>query len=147
MNVTIAATVENDYLLIKASGDIVDIEELKRLTKRLYDEILEYGRQKIIIDERNMQFPASLEHSIELVKFLSENFPAGIKHWKIAQVVARNFKAIADFWEFHANRAGYGYKVFCSMEDAVLFIAEGQAGKTENNTPPLKRALPDFNVG
>jgi hypothetical protein len=34
MNVTITSKVEDDYLLIKASGSIDDIKELKLLMKR-----------------------------------------------------------------------------------------------------------------
>jgi hypothetical protein len=78
--------------------------------------------KKVIIDEQKTQFPRSLEYATELVKFFSETFPDEIRFWKIALVAASNFKAILDFWEFQANKMGYGYKVFSSIEEARKFL-------------------------
>ena len=98
MDVALASKVEGDYLLTQVRGRIANLSELKQLTQRFYAEILKYGLTKILIDERDTTFPRSVEHSIELVHYLSEDFPEEIRSWKIALVMDSHFKPIGDFF-------------------------------------------------
>ena len=126
MHIKITSKVKENYLLIEVFGRIVDILELKQLTRRFFDEIMEYSQRKVIIDERKTQFPLSLEHSTDIVKFLTSDFPDEIKLWKIAFVMDTQFKAIGDFFQFQSQKSGYDFKVFSTMEDAREFINVNQ---------------------
>lgn len=123
MNITISSRVEDNYLLIKASGSIVEIKEYKMLQKRYYDEIMKFGYKKIIVDESEMLLPKSLMAQDELVEFFSNEFPEEIKEWKLAAVMAEDYIIIAKYWEHQVNSNGYcGFKVFTSIEEARIYL-------------------------
>ena len=124
MNVTITSKLEDDYHLIEVSGIIFDFEEYKQLTKRYYDEIMQYGKNKIIIDASRIQFPNSLLIHSDLVHFYSEELPGEVRSWKIAVVTDESTVEIGNFWEFQARQSGYFYKVFSSMEDAQEYMRD-----------------------
>jgi len=124
MNVTITSKVKDDYLLIKASGKVIDIEEWKLIGRRYYDEIAKHDTQKVIIDGLELQFPAHLLDMVHLVKFYKEELPSEIRRLKLAVVVDSKDKKIVDFWETYSHNRGYSYRAFYSMEDARKFMGE-----------------------
>ena len=44
--------------------------------------------------------------------------------WKVACVLDSDLMLIGEFWEFTANRGGYPYKVFSSIEEAREFLRQ-----------------------
>ena len=123
MDVIMLSKAENDYLLIKAQGNIVDPEEHKLLTKRFYNEIVKYRFKRIIINVSKINFPISFEFHNDIFKFYAEELPSEIKFWKIAVVDESSYRELGKYWEFKANQNGYNnYKVFSSMSEALIFI-------------------------
>jgi hypothetical protein len=118
-----SSSLETGYLLIKISGSIADLEEMKLLTRQIYDEVMKYGSKKVVVDQTENQPLDSLVSQIELVEFYSEEFPTEIRHLKIAIVTDSKNKRIAGFWETYAFNRGYPFQVFYSMDDALEFIS------------------------
>ena len=98
MNVNITSKVEDDCHLMEVSGSIVNFEEYKQLTKRYYDEIIQYGKKKIIIDASRIEFPISLIMHSDLVNYYSDEFPEEVKSWRIAVVADISTIEIGKFW-------------------------------------------------
>jgi hypothetical protein len=122
MNMSISSRLEADYLLIKVSGSVADLEEMKLLTRRIYEEVMKYGSKKVVIDQTENQPLDSLVRQVELVEFYSEEFSAEARYLKVAIVTDSKYKKIAHFWETYAYNRGYRFQVFYSMDDALEFI-------------------------
>lgn len=118
MNISVTSIIENDYVLLEATGTVHDVSEYKLLMVKFFEEIATHDMSKVIVDMRAMQFPISLEQVSESVSFIFESLPEVIKKWKIAGVVTSDIKPIADFWEFQAKQYGLNYNVFDSIEKA-----------------------------
>ena len=124
MKLTLSSKIENDYLIVEASGSIADIEEYKLIAKRYCTEIMKYDIKKIIIDESKMKYPNSLVLQSDIVKYYSVGLPNELRFWKLACVVDRNMIDIAKFWEFKATESEYNHKAFESIEEAKAWISE-----------------------
>ena len=126
MNFKLSSSKKADYLVIKASGEIVDIADWKMLNKLYYDEFVKHDAKKVVIDEMEMEmtFPLGLINLCELVDSYSEELPIEIRRVKLAVAVDSKHKSTADFWETYAHNRGYHYKVFYSMEDALKYMDE-----------------------
>ncbi len=122
MKLTLSSKIENDYLIVEASGSIADIEEYKLLVKRYYDEIMKYDIKKIILDESKMQYPKSLVLQRDIVEHYSVGSSKAPRLWKLACVVDRNMIDIAKFWEFNATQRGCNHKAFDSIEEARAWM-------------------------
>lgn len=122
MNMTISTKVEDDYLLITASGSIADAEGLGLHTKRYVNEILAHGAMKVIIDETDVQYHKSLLDVIGLVESYSDVIPAELRSGRLAIVFNSDIKPIAEFWQFQATEKGYDYKAFSTIEEARDFL-------------------------
>ena len=123
MHRIISSRVENDYLLIVASGNIASNEDYQLLVKRYCNEIVKSGLDKIIIDESKVQYAPSLLLQIDIVEFYSSGeLPEEFKTWKIACVGPVDFMMFYDFWADAAKRKGYDHSAFVSMESAREFI-------------------------
>ena len=119
----ISSRVEDDYLLILASGDIDSNEDYQLLLKRYCDDIVKSGLDKIIIDESKMQYAPSLALQMDIVEFYSSGeLPEEFKTWKIACVGSEDFMMFFDFWADAAKRSGYDHSAFASMESAREFM-------------------------
>lgn len=123
MSVTIASHIENNYLLITAAGRVADYDEFKELIMRYYEEIVRFGVDKVIVEEREVQFPLSLLEATESIEFISGSLPEDVKLWRIAFIVGNDIRGIADYWEFQANQNGYSFKVCSAMEEAREFLS------------------------
>ena len=106
MILALSSKIENDYLIVEASGSIADIEDYKLLAKRYCDEIMKYDIKKIIIDESKMKYPNSLVLQRDIVEHYSVGPPEEFRFWKLACVVDRNMIEIAKFW-----KKGIDYRV------------------------------------
>ena len=119
MNITISSKEESGYLLLKVSGNIVDIEEYKVFLKRFLDIKDKYDTKNIIIDVSKVKFEKSYVLRNDIFKFFPDELSEEMKSWKIACVVDSQLEDIGKFWEYKANQNGYNfYKVFTSIEEA-----------------------------
>jgi hypothetical protein len=124
MNFAVKSKLENDYLQIKGSRSVVDIEEYKLLVKRYCDEISKYGIKKIILDETRLQYAKSIVLQTGIVDFYSKDYPES-SSWKVASVVNSDLIDFGKFWEQKAKQLGcYYHKAFTSIEEARKFISD-----------------------
>lgn len=124
MNVNISSRVEDDYLLIKSSGNIVDFKEHKSLMERFYSEVVKYGINKVIFNVTETQFPISLQVLNDIVDFYTVELPYELYAWKVAVVDDSSYRELGKFWEFRANQNGYNSKVFSSIEEAQKYMSD-----------------------
>ena len=122
MNVMITSSIEDNYLLIKASCIVNDLADYNFLMNKFNEEIFKYDKRKVLVDMREVKYPVSPMLASESVSYVAKTFPEEIKQLKIAGVVSSSFKVIADFWEFQAIENGMDYKVFTSVEEARNYI-------------------------
>lgn len=122
MPVNITSRQEKDYLLIKASGSIENVEELKDFSSRLYEEGVKYNTRNVVIDEMQMQLTTPIVHQSELINFYTQNLPPEIKLYRIAVAVDPKYREIADFWELYGTNRGYHWKGLTSLKEAINWI-------------------------
>lgn len=122
MTAEISSQPQNDYLVIKASGTIENLEELKDLSVRFYKEAIKYETRKVVIDEMELRLTNSIFHQVELIKFYSENLPTEIRDYKLAVAVDPQYKELAEFWNLYGSNRGYSWKGFTSLEEALNWI-------------------------
>ena len=123
MDIAMSSSLVDDYLLIKITGRIETLDDMKSITRQMYDEIIKHERMKVIVDQTENTTTDSLANQIELVKFYSEEFPLEVKRLKAAVVTDSKNKRIAGFWETYASNRGFPFKVFYSMEDAREYMS------------------------
>ena len=124
MSKTILSDQRDDYLLIKSSGVIEDVEEYTSLTAEYYGEISRHGAKKTIIDERELEFPGDIYDQYAQAKYLDEELPFEIRFLKLAIVVDIKHKEAGEFWQDYCHNRGVPFRIFHSMEDAVAFMSE-----------------------
>ena len=90
MNFTVSSHKEEDYLVVKGSGGVNNIDEYKLLIERYYDEFKRHNARKIIVDEREMGYPSFLELQIDIVNFIAKIFPTECRIRKLKSFTASN---------------------------------------------------------
>ena len=124
MDANISVRPEHGYLFIKVSGIIINEEEHRLLTERIYSEIKKHRSENTIVDVSEAQFPKSLEFLNDIVEFYAEELPLEVKYWKIAVVDESDYRELGKYWQFKANMKGFtGYKVFPSMREAQACVS------------------------
>jgi hypothetical protein len=123
MDATISVKPDHGYLFIKVSGIIINQEEHRLLTERVYFEIKKHRSENTIVDVSEAQFPKSLEFLNDIVEFYCTELPPEVKYWKIAVVDESDYWELGKYWEFMAHKKGFtGYKVFPSMREAQAAV-------------------------
>ena len=123
MGVVMTTKIENEYLLINASGSIADQKEHELFTKRIFLEIKKSSLEKIIINVSKISFPVSLEIHQDIVAFYTEELPAEMRNWKIAVVDESDYREIGYYWEFMTQKQGIqNYRVFSSIKEARTYM-------------------------
>jgi hypothetical protein len=123
MSTKVISELHDDYLLLTGSGSISTIDEYESLTEQYVTEALKFDEKTIILDETSLQFAPSLLLQSDVVQ-LYVNFPDEIAESKVAVVSNKESIVFQKYWEYSANKAGYNYKVFSSMDEALEFIKE-----------------------
>lgn len=122
MNITITSQNKEEYLLIESKGDVETKEDLIRHCDLVFEEISKYDAKKILIYEPETTFPLEIYPYFDLVKHYTETFPPDIKSLKIAAVLAKEFREIAETWETLCVSRGFDYFVFTSFQEAENWI-------------------------
>jgi hypothetical protein len=92
-----------EYLLIKTSGRVDNIDDHKRLANELYEEIMKHDFSKVLLDHNEIDFTTSITDKTQLITYYSEAFPPDFRLLKIAVVANEKNKEIGDFWDVYAN--------------------------------------------
>lgn len=122
MEISITSQSKKDYLLIETKANIESKEELMKQSQLIYEEIIRHPFKKILIDERETHLPDNLYAFFDLVKGYVEAFPSTIHELKIAIVVAKEYKEMADTWETLCVSRKLNYFGFTSLEDAEKWL-------------------------
>lgn len=118
-----SVTVEDDILIIVASGRVYSIEEYQMMVKLYSDEIVKSGLSKIIIDERKVEYSPSIMLQVEVVNFYSSGeLPKELASWKVAGIGAQESIPLFEFWAAFARSKGYDNWAFSSLSDAKSFM-------------------------
>lgn len=124
MDATISVKPENGYLFIKVSGIIINEEEHRSLTERVYSEIKKHRSENTIVDVSEAKFPKSFEFLNDIVEFYAKELPPEVKYWKISVVDESDYRELGRYWQFTAHKKGFtGYKVFPSMREAQACVS------------------------
>ena len=123
MSTKVISELHDDYLLLTGSGSVSTIDEYESLTEQYLTETLKFDEETIILDETSIQFTPSLLLQSDVVKSYV-NFPDKIAESKVAVVSNKESVVFQKYWEHCADKAGYNYKVFSSMDEALKFIKE-----------------------
>lgn len=122
MSAVVSSELKGDYLLVVGTGEVISADEYRILTEQYVNEILQHDKSNIIIDETKIHYAPSLLLQSEIVDFYSTDMPEEMKKWKLAVVLHDDYMTFGEFWAHSANEAGYAYKAFTNMEDALEFI-------------------------
>ena len=122
MSIKISSELHDDYLLLTSSGSVSTIDEYESLVEQYLKEAPKFDKRTIVIDETGIQFTPSLMLQSDIVKFFNQNSPDEMKKAKVAVISNKESMDFQKYWEFWANQAGYNYKVFSSMDEALEFI-------------------------
>jgi hypothetical protein len=130
MNVTVSSTKEADYLVIRSTGYIESLEELKELVTLYMDEAAKHGIEKVLIDETEIRHRTSSlavadrADLVSLVEFYGEVLPAEASSWKVCVVPAADVRDLSELWEFQVGEMGLGFRSFPTIEEAREFMRE-----------------------
>lgn len=120
----ISARKEKDTLLLKVSGKLESLEELKALSVRLYEASIKFETRKVLIDEMALELTGSIVHQAELIKFYSENLPQEIREYRVAVAVDPKYRDLADFWNLYGSNRGFPWRGVTSLEAAIQWIEQ-----------------------
>jgi hypothetical protein len=124
MEITIKIENKRDYLLIETKANIETREDLMEQSKVLYEEFVKHPFKKILVDERQTHLPDNIYAFFDLVKGYAEDFPATIREYKIAVVVAPQYKEMADTWETLCISRKLNNCAFTSLEKAEKWLLD-----------------------
>jgi hypothetical protein len=124
MDIKITTEVRQDYLYIECKGEVTSAEELVTQSNLLYEEVLKYDIQKVLLYEMEMDFPSGLSAYLNLVNHYMDNFVLEVKNIKIAVVLKEKYKEIGDFWETVCINRGFQYHAFTDFDKAEQWILE-----------------------
>lgn len=122
MEISIKSHKKKDYLLIEAKATLETKEDLLSQSQMIFEEITKNGFKKILIEETETKFPIDLFPYFDLVKNYVEEFPHEIRQLKIAIVIAKEYKEIADSWETLCVSRGLNYHAFTSFGEAEQWL-------------------------
>lgn len=122
MNIVITSRPEPGYLLVESRGELFTRDDLLRQSRLIHDEIIKHQAKRILVDEVATKFPLELFPYYELVKFYLDNFPPGIRQFKIAIVIAEDYEKMARFWQTVCTNRGLQYFAFTSFQKAQHWL-------------------------
>lgn len=122
MGFDITTSIKDDFVLLRATGEINDFEEFKLINKLYIENIEKLKIDRIIVDETDLKKPLSVLNMLDLNEFYATRIPHYNTRWKVAVIVNTEYQELAKLWEMLANKNGYEFKIFLSMEEALQFI-------------------------
>jgi len=123
LNKILSVTVDDDILLITASGRIYSLQEYKMMVMLYSDEIVKSGLCKIIIDERQVEYSPNIMLQVEVINFYSSGeLPQELANWKVAGIGSEESMPLFEFWAAFARSKGYDNWAFSSLDDAKSFM-------------------------
>ena len=127
MPFTITAQKKSNYLLVRVSGTIENLEEHKLMDKQVADEIFKHDINKVIVNElpiTSSQSYSTIINTAYLVDFYIQAISDRLKLYQIAAVVKKDLDVQGYFWETYARNRGYNVRIFYTMEDALKYTNE-----------------------
>ncbi|MDO9376314.1 MAG: hypothetical protein Q7T76_17955 [Ferruginibacter sp.] len=122
MNATITAENKTNFLLIESQGDLLNTADLFEHCRIVFAEIAKHGLKKVLINEPQLNFPRGLFQYYDLVMQYVNNFPPELRYLKLAVVMSKDYKEIADFWETVSVNHGFEFFTFDNYEEAHTWL-------------------------
>jgi len=123
LNKILSVTVDDDVLLIAASGRVYSLEEYQMMVKLYSDEIVKSDLCKIILDERQVEYSPNIMLQVEVINFYSSGeLPEELSTRKVAGVCSEESMPLFEFWAAFARSKEYDNWAFSSLDDAKSFM-------------------------
>ena len=122
MNIVITSNSNDDYLLIESTGSIETKEGLIKHARVIYEEIVKHEFKKVLVVLSRTHLLSELIPYFDLVKSYVDDYPPEIYEFKIAIVVAQEYKEIAESWESLCVSRGLEYHAFTLFRDAENWL-------------------------
>ena len=123
MKFEIKSQSSNKITFIKANGKTENFDDLLALAKKYYLLIRNENNTRVVIDETNLDLLNSILDQTKLVNhFIEDEYFIGLKQFKIAIIIDKDFTMISKFWETFSYNRGYNFKVFLEIETALEWL-------------------------
>ncbi len=106
-------------LYVETKGFDESLEEVVRYNQAILQEGLDNNAQKVLCDERQLEYRLPLIDTFELAEDLAKNVPYSIQ---IAMVTHPLNEQMILFWETVALNRGLNVKVFFDPKEAALWL-------------------------
>jgi hypothetical protein len=121
MSITYDIQVEDDLLLVTASGFDDGLEDVQEYGMAVIRSCIENGCTRVLSDEVNLEYRLGTLDTFESARFLAEMVPA--PH-RVAIVCNPAQMPDAAFWKTVASNRGMQVRLFGSREEARQWIDE-----------------------
>lgn len=116
------AETKEEYLLIKSTGSLGNLEELRAHSNDTYAVVAKHPFTQVMLLNNTMHYIVDLIPYYELVSFYSEDFPVEVRRLKVALVVAPQYDELGKFWETLCVNRGYNFHSFISEAEALNWL-------------------------
>src|SRR6478752_9134026 len=120
MSAIVSSESRPGYILIKCSGSMRNVDELRVFSQLIYEEIIKDTHTRILL-RNDVSLPVNPIEYYELVKSYAEDLPDEIRMFKLANVVQPEHHEIIKFWETVCVNRGYNFHGFISEEEGLVW--------------------------
>jgi hypothetical protein len=118
--------VEDDLLVVVASGVDEDVEEVQSYGMAVIAAAVEHQVTRILCDERSLEYRLGTMDTFQAAKFVADHAP---RVGRAAIVCDSRYLRDARFWEDVSRNRGLQAAMFTSLSEARAWLdAQGPAG-------------------
>jgi len=111
----------DNVLVVTSEGFDEGFEDARNYSKSVMDKARELKCNKVICDERNLEYRLSMVDTYKLAEFLAESVSYDAR---IAIIADKKFKEVIEFWETVSVNRGVAVKAFHDIDLAKNWIDE-----------------------
>jgi hypothetical protein len=119
MGISFTTRAEGDTLFVKASGFDENLDDVKNFSMAVIEATRKNGAQRVLSDEREVEYRIGTFDTYDLGKFLSENVPSPLR---IATVCNPSFISDATFFEDVVVNRGATLRIFTDVDKAKEWL-------------------------
>lgn len=121
MPITYSFEQKGEVLYATGHGIEDDLEQNKEVTKTLIRACKEHGCNKLLVDDRDVKYTASILTLYELANFYTtEGIPLKLR--RVAIVADSQYEENNEFFETTSRNRGVNLRVFYRIEDAEAWL-------------------------
>lgn len=119
MSISYSFDYNGDTLIVKAKGFDDSLDDVINYNSAVEKEAIRAECNKIICDERELEYKLNVSDTYELAKFMSEKIQ---RDFRIAIITLEENKDIVEFWENVSSNRGIQVRVFFKMDDGFKWL-------------------------